>query len=121
SVSRRAAARSVSPRLTSSTAPTRSVIVRRQARSLVLGGQRVDQLVERLAVEDAIELVQRQVDSVVGYPALREVVGADALGPVAGADLALSGRSTLRLGLLALVVVEPGEQDPHRLGTVLVL
>src|SRR5262245_65323873 len=58
---------------------------RRELLHLVLGGKCADQIVE-LAVHDALDLVEREVDAVVGHPALGEVVGADALRAVAGAD-----------------------------------
>ena len=58
--------------------------------------ERVDQLVERVARHDLVELVEGQVDAVVGHPALREVVGADALGAVARADLRARGRRRAR-------------------------
>ena len=64
-------------------------LLRRQPRRLVLGGQRVDDLVE-VALHDPVDIVEREVDAVVGDPALREIVGADALAAVAGADLALA-------------------------------
>ena len=51
----------------------------RQLRRLVIGDQRLDQLVQRFAGDHLVELVERQVDAVVGDPALREIVGADAL------------------------------------------
>src|SRR5262245_37407247 len=57
--------------------------------------QAADQLVH-LAVEDALDLVQRQVDPVIGDAALREVVGADALGAVARADQGFPRRGGLR-------------------------
>src|SRR5689334_5113620 len=50
-------------------------------------GQRFDELTE-IAVEDAVELMRREVDAVIGDAALRKVVRADLLGPVAGSDLA---------------------------------
>src|SRR3569833_2847857 len=66
------------------------VLERAQARGLVLGDQRIDHVVQRLALHDLGQVVERQVDAVVGHPALRVVVGADALGTGAGADLALA-------------------------------
>ena len=63
---------------------------------LVLGDQRLDDLVERLARDHLVELVEGQVDAVVGDAVLREIVGADALGAVAGADLAACGRRRAR-------------------------
>src|SRR5438105_2146255 len=53
---------------------------------LVIGDQRVDDFVE-FAHHHPVELVERQVDTMVGDAALREIVGADALRAVAGADL----------------------------------
>ena len=51
----------------------------------------------QVTVEDAIELVQRQADAMVGHPVLREIVGADAFGAVARADLAFArGRRARR-------------------------
>ena len=66
----------------------------------MFGGQRLDDLVERLAVEHLVELVERQVDAVVGDPPLRKIVGADALGAVAGADLPAPRGRAFRIGLL---------------------
>ena len=34
------------------------------------------------ALEDGFELVERQIDAVIGHSALRKIVGADAFGPV---------------------------------------
>src|ERR1700722_16943482 len=47
-----------------------------QALGLVAGAQRGHQLVD-VPLDDAIELVEREPDAVVGDPVLREVVGAD--------------------------------------------
>ncbi len=47
--------------------------------------QRFDNLF-KITPEDFIEFVQRQVDTVIGDPALGEIVGADALGPITTAD-----------------------------------
>src|ERR1700733_10950964 len=55
---------------------------------LVLGGERAGEVAE-VAVHDRVDLVQREVDAVVGHAALREVVGADAVRAVARADQAL--------------------------------
>jgi hypothetical protein len=56
------------------------------------------------AVAGLVELVERQVDAVIGDAALREIIGADALGAVAGADLQLARLRLLTL-LFALGVV----------------
>ena len=68
-----------------------------------------------------VELVERQVDAVVGEATLREIVGADALRAVARADLRLARRGALLVGAAALHVVEAGAQDLHGAGPVLVL
>ena len=72
----------------------------------MLGDRGVDDLVERFAGKDAIELVQGQLDAVVRNPALGEVVGADALAAIAAAHHAPALGAALRggLGLLHLVV-----------------
>ena len=59
----------------------------RELRGLVLGRERVDDLVERRARHHLLEPVEGEVDAVVGHPALREVVGPDALRAVARPDL----------------------------------
>ena len=98
-----------------------SIAFGRQQLGLMVGDQRVDDLAQRLALHHLRQVVERQVDAVVGDAALREVVGADALGAVARADLvlALGGARLVALGLLG--VVELGAQHRHRLGAVLVL
>ena len=61
---------------------------RRELRRLMLGDQHVDQLVQGLALDHLVELMQRQADAMIGHAALRKIIGADALRAVAGADLA---------------------------------
>src|SRR5436305_6047437 len=83
-------------------------------------GEPLDHRLE-IAREDAVELVERQADAMVGQPVLGEVVGSDALAAVAGADerFALLGS----LGVLgpALVFVNARLEGPQGLGQVLVL
>ena len=71
--------------------------------------------VVQLAVHDALDLVERQVDAVVGDAALREVVGADALGTVARADQGFAqGRVTdhrINLTLYKIERIMDGELD----------
>ena len=55
---------------------------------LMLRHQRIDQLIEPLPFDHRIELVEREIDPVIGDTALREIIGADAFRAVAGADLA---------------------------------
>src|SRR5687767_14633402 len=64
-------------------------LLRRELLGLVLLLKRADQLVE-LAIDDIRELVERQIDAMVGDTALRKVVCADPLGAVAAADLELA-------------------------------
>src|SRR5688572_1882101 len=68
---------------------------------LVFVLQRRQQLVD-LALHDVAELVEREIDAVVGHATLREVVGADAFGTVAGAhlQLAIARHSTVAFLLL---------------------
>src|SRR3546814_8654857 len=63
----------------------RSVTQPRQSLRLILGDQRVDQLVH-LPLDDLGQAVERQVDPVVGHAPLREIIGADAFGAVARPD-----------------------------------
>ena len=76
--------------------------LRGQQGGLMLGDERVDDLAQRLAFDDLRQLVERQIDAVVGHAALRKVVGPDALGPVAGADLAAPLGGARGVVLLAL-------------------
>ena len=67
---------------------------------LVFVLQRVHEL-GQLALHDVAELVQRQVDAVIGDARLRKVVGADALGAVAGAHLQLAVARHFAVALFA--------------------
>src|SRR5690606_8728690 len=58
---------------------TRSIFpFRGQQPGLVIRNQRVDDFV-KLALHYPVELVEREVDAMVGEPSLRKIVGADAL------------------------------------------
>ena len=59
----------------------------RKLRCLIRCDQTVDNLIQ-ITVHNRINLIQRQLDSVVGHTALWEVVGTDLLGTVSGTDLA---------------------------------
>ena len=79
------------------------VLHRRELGGLVLGDQRVDDLVERgFTLEHIGELMRGEADAVIGDAALREIIGADALGAVAGADLALARPGALGIELAPL-------------------
>src|SRR5437764_7039197 len=93
----------------------------RKLRGLVLGEQRIDDLVERLTIHDLVDFIERQVDSVIGDTALRKVISADALRPVAGADLAVAIGGARGLARLTLALIKASAQHFKRLGLVLVL
>jgi hypothetical protein len=57
----------------------------RQLVGLILVDQRLDDGIE-IPFQNVAELVEREVDAVIGDAPLREVVGADALGAIAAAD-----------------------------------
>src|SRR5690606_36710682 len=92
-----------------------------ELRGAVFGEQRVDDLVERLAGEHLVDLVEREIDAMVGDAALREVVGADPFRPIARADLALALGRAFGVPPLAFRLVEAGAQHLHGLRLALVL
>ena len=65
--------------------------------------------------------MQRQVDPVVGHPALREVIGADALAAVAGADHQFARARLFGLDTVAFLFKQPRAQHLQRARLVLVL
>ena len=67
----------------------------RQFFSLVFLIQRANELVE-VAVHDIVELVEGQIDAMVGDAALRKIVRANALGAIARADLQFARLRLLR-------------------------
>src|SRR5436305_3443600 len=93
----------------------------RQQLGLMLRHQCVDDLAQRLALDDLGQLVQGQVDAVIADSRLRKIVGTNSLGAVSGTDLAAALGSALGFALLPLEIVEPGAQDRHGLGAVAVL
>ena len=74
----------------------------------------VEQLLHR-AAHDGVQLVQREVDPMVGHAVLREVVGADALAAVAGAHHRLARGTHLGMGFGLHLLQQPGLQHPHGL------
>jgi hypothetical protein len=92
----------------------------REQLGLMLCGKRRADFVE-IPVHDVVDLVEREIDAVVGHAALREVVGADAIRPVARADEALPLRGLFLGRLLHLLLLDArGEHAPGLLA-VLVL
>src|SRR5256885_1639016 len=69
---------------------------RRELLGLELLRQRVDELVQ-IAVHDRVDLVERQIDPMIGPAPLRKVVRANALAAIARADQALAMRRLLLL------------------------
>ena len=67
----------------------------RAGRRLLVGDERVDDLVE-LAGQHLVELVEREADAVVGDPVLLEVVGADLLDRPPPPTWSCAGRRTAR-------------------------
>ena len=66
--------------------------------------QRFDNLF-KITPEDFIEFVQRQVDTVIGDPALGEIVGADSLAAISRANKTFSLVGSLLVFLLLKMVV----------------
>src|SRR5262245_61869899 len=77
--------------------------------------------VVQMAGDDTVQLVQRQVDAVVGDAVLREVVRADALGAIAGADQGAALLGTFFVQRLLPALIQPAAQDAHRPLEILVL
>ena len=86
----------------------------------ILGQQWLDHRIDP-AGENFVERVQRQVDPVVGDPALGKVVGTNPLRAITGTDqqLTLTGNGIGRGA--GLLIIEFGRQPGHRPGAVLVL
>ena len=87
----------------------------------MLSDEGVDHFVQRFAGHDLVELVENEMDPVVGEPPLRKIIGADAFGAIAGPDLGTPVRGALGVKFLALRIVDPGTQERHGAGAVLVL
>ena len=71
----------------------------------MMGDEGIDHFVQRFARQDLVELVEREIDPVVGKPALRKIIGADAFGAIAGTDLGTPVRGALGVKYLALQFV----------------
>src|SRR5690606_14347989 len=83
--------------------------------SLVIGDQRIDQFIQ-IAFHDPVELVERQVDTVIGNATLREIIGADTLGTIARTNLAAPRFRPFGFGLLTLHVIKARAQDLNGAG-----
>src|SRR5881275_2210790 len=89
---------------------TASLCLLFQALLLVELPQGLDQLAERSG-DDRIELVEIQIDPVIGNAILRKIVGANALAAVAGADQGTPLFGPFPMELLLLHFVEPATED----------
>lgn len=83
--------------------------------------QGIDQLVEGSTVKYGVELVERQVDPVIGHTPLGKIVGADALRAIARPDLILSVLGARVGRLLAFEFVEARTHNLHGQSAILVL
>src|SRR3954469_1047558 len=92
----------------------------RQLRRRVRVDAGLDHRVE-VAVQDLVQVVRLEADTVVRDAVLREVVRTDLLGAVDGADLAAPGVRGLLLRLLLRRREQPGAQDTQGLLLVLQL
>ena len=87
---------------------------------LMLGGQRTKQFVH-ITIENRGNLVQRQVDAVVGNPTLREIVGTDALGTITRTNQRFTRAGNVCLLGAHLDILDPRRQHLHSRGLVGVL
>src|SRR5205823_13822105 len=74
-----------------------------------------------VAGDDIIELVEREIDAVIGEAILGKVVGADAIAAVAAADKRAPLLGPLPMDFLLLHFVKPAAEDAHGPLAVLVL
>ena len=81
---------------------------------------RPDDLLQ-VAGDNGVELVERQIDAMIGDAILREVVGADAFAAVAGADQRAALLGPFLVQRLLLAFVQPAAEDAHGPVVVLVL
>ena len=82
--------------------------------------QRFDDWVE-VALHDLVELVEGEVDAVVGDASLRKIVGADASGAVARAHQRLACGGLFGLLFFTLGIGNARGEQGHGAGTVLML
>src|SRR5512141_138405 len=90
---------------------------RREQVGLMLARKRIRQL-EEIAIDDRIDLVEGEIDAMVGDAPLREIVRADALAAIAAADQALAHRGLRLLSFAALLVEKALSKHRHGLGAV---
>jgi hypothetical protein len=77
--------------------------------------------VAQVAFHHLQQLVEREVDAVIGEAALRKVVGADAVAAVAATDQALAGGGLLGGALRAVLFLQARGEHLQRFGLVAVL
>src|SRR5262245_16216060 len=87
----------------------------------MLGHQRANDVVKRLAFHPLRQFVDREVDAMFGDATLRKIIGSNPLRAIARPNLAAPFRGPLGVALAAFLVIELGAEHCHRLGAVLVL
>ena len=68
----------------------------------MMGDKGIDHFIQRFAGHDLVELVEREMDPVVGQSALRKIIGANAFGAIPGTDLGTPVGGALGVEPLAL-------------------
>ena len=82
----------------------------RKSHSLILCSQTVNDFI-KIAVQYAVNLMQSQMDSVIGHSALTEIISSDFFRAVTGADLAPSKIRSLVVFFLLLQIIQSGAKD----------
>ena len=77
----------------------------------MFGGQRIHQFAQRLTSQYLWQLVEREIDAMIGDAALREIIGADALAALAAPDHELARGGDLRALLLLLFFQQARAQN----------
>lgn len=85
-----------------------------------MGVERQDYLIQRTG-QNLVQFVDGQVDPVIGYSPLREIIGPDPFTAIAAADLAFTVLGNLVVPFLLKSVKQPGAHDLRGLGFILVL
>ena len=91
-----------------------------EARLHIGGLEGVDHLPD-VALQETVEIVEREVHAVIGDAVLGKIVSAHFFAPVARADLSFALRRVLFRLLALLLFQQAGTQDLHRLFLVLLL
>jgi hypothetical protein len=99
--------------------PTRLLQVAELLTAIVVN-QRLGQC-KQIALDDLVEIIKGQTDSMVGHPVLREIVSAHFLRSVARSNQVAASLVTVRARIFLNLVEKPATKDPHGLRFVFVL